>query len=116
MVEAQEQAKQLDSVTDRVQEKEVDATKAQQAMSMLSPANGSSASGAAGGSHAAYKMYTQQDVQVIVDELEVTSEAAERALRTVAANPTPKMRDEDEPVVVAALRMLVTEAPPTPRW
>jgi hypothetical protein len=47
-----------------------------------------------------------------VDELEVTAEAAERALRSVAANPTPKMRDEGESVVVAALRMLVTASEP----
>jgi hypothetical protein len=120
MVEAQEQAKQLDSVTDQVREKEVDASKALQAMSSLSiggggegkggPAAPSSTSNAAaalsktsasadsgkaaakggGGGGGGTAGSSQQlvpaavpavldpkDVQLIVDELEVTHEAAE---------------------------------------
>jgi hypothetical protein len=143
MVELQEQAKQLDSVTDRVQEKEVDATKAQQAMSLLGGGGGGGGSGASqqgagsggggggggagaapgagtgsadGGSAAAAaaalsQLYTAQDVELIVDELEVTSEAAERALRKVAASPTDKMKSGEDTIVVAALRMLVTSSP-----
>lgn len=96
-MEAQEQAKQLDSVTDLVQEKEVDATKAQLAMSALTPAKAASA--AAADSVAVAK----EDVALIVEELEVTGETAERALREVAVDIK-----EGESLVVAALRKLVT--------
>jgi len=95
-MEAQEQAKQLDSVTDRVQEKEVDATKAQQAMSALSFASAK---------HTAEQVaVSREDVALIVAELEITDEAAERALRQVAT----ETRRDGESLVVAALRKLVT--------
>jgi len=110
MVEAQEQAKQLDSVTDRVQEKEVDATKAQEAMTALStPPGGTSGGGTApgggvgAGSPGVAVALSRDDVDLIVSELEITEEAAETALREVA--PTVK---EGESLVVAALRKLVT--------
>jgi HYPK UBA domain len=148
MVEAQEQAKQLDSVTDHVREKEVDASKALQAMSSLSigggegkggPAAPSSTSSAAparskasasadsgkaaakGGEGGETTGSSQQlvpaagpavldpkDVQLIVDELEVTHEAAERALRKAIAEGAGGGDAPADPPVVAALRILVT--------
>ena len=98
-MEAQEQAKQLDSVTDRVQEKEVDATKAQQAMASLS-------AGTAGGADAAVAdqvKISKEDIDLIMAELEVTADTATKALREAAADGNPA----DE-LVVAALRKLVT--------
>jgi NACalpha-BTF3-like transcription factor len=97
-MEAQEQAKQLDSVTDRFDEKEVDATKAQEAVSALSS------------SKQAQQLATKdacvskEDVDLIVSELEVTEEAAEKALREAAC----EVKDNGERMVVAALKKLVT--------
>jgi HYPK UBA domain len=147
MVEAQEQAKQLDSVTDQVREKEVDASKALQAMSSLSigggegkggpaapssPSSGAAAarsetSASADSGKAAAKgegggtgpsqlvpvavpaVLDPKDVQLIVDELEVTHEAAERALRKAIAEGAGGGVDAPaDPPVVAALRILVT--------
>jgi HYPK UBA domain len=145
MVEAHEQAKQLDSVTDQVHEKEVDASKALQAMSSLSigggggerkggPATPSSSSASAskspassadsgkvaagankGGPNSASPtslvvapiVVDPKDVQLIVDELEVTHEAAEKALRKAIAEGTQQGAAADPPVV-GALRILVT--------
>jgi len=98
-MEAQEQAKQLDSVTDVFQEQEVDATKAQEAMSALSTPNDD---GTVGADHAAVAV-SPEDVQLIVTELEVTEETAEMALRDVAGD-----LKEGETMLVAALRKLVT--------
>jgi HYPK UBA domain len=148
MVEAQEQAKQLDSVTDHVREKEVDASKALQAMSSLSIGGGgggrggpaappststaaaarSKASASADSGKAAAKggegggttgssqpspaavpaVLDPKDVQLIVDELEVTHEAAERALRKAIAEGAGGGDAPADPPVVAALRILVT--------
>ena len=97
-MEEQEQAKQLDSVTDVVQEKEVDATKAQEAMSALSTAKQE------GNVKAAEQVaVSKADVDLIVSELEVTDEVAERTLREVAVD-----LQEGDSMVVAALRKLVT--------
>lgn len=93
-----EQAKQLDSVTDVVQEQEVDATKAQQAMSALSSKNEDSAANAAD-----QVAVSKEDVDLIVSELEVTEELAEKTLREVASS----MKEGDS-LVVAALRKLVS--------
>jgi hypothetical protein len=97
-MEAQEQAKQLDSVTDRdFIEKEVDATKAHEAMSALS-------SGKQGESLQQKQIVvSKQDVDLIVSELEVTEEVATRVLREVAQE-----QGSTDNVVVAALRKLVT--------
>jgi NACalpha-BTF3-like transcription factor len=95
----QEQAKQLDSVTDNVKEAELDASKAQQAMSALSTAGQVSDDLASG---LAAVAVSKDDVALIVSELEVTEEVAERALREVASEA------EDGQMVVAALRRLVT--------
>ena len=98
MVEAEEQAKQLDSVTDRVQEQEVDEARAQQAMSALSAKKEDSASQAAD-----QIAVSKHDVDLIVSELEVTEEVAQKTLREVAAHTK-----EGDSLVVAALRKLVT--------
>ena len=99
MVEAQEQAKQLDSVTDRVQEQEVDEARAQQAMSALSAKK----EDAAADSPTKAIAVSNQDVELIVSELEVTEELAQKTLREVAAHTK-----EGDSLVVAALRKLVT--------
>lgn len=95
---AAEEAKQLDSVTDVVQEKELDASKAQQAMSALATKSQKKAEEAASAAVAVSK----EDVALIVSELEVTDEVAARALRQVA-DEVP----EGKSVVAAALRKLV---------
>ena len=96
---AEEQAKQLDSVTDVVKEAELDASKAQQAMSALSTNQHEHDEKA---SALAMVAVSKEDVALIVSELEVTEEIAERALREVAADA------EGGEMVVAALRRLVT--------
>eukprot|EP00980_Cylindrotheca_fusiformis_P007543 scaffold1561_cov129-Cylindrotheca_fusiformis.AAC.35 len=96
---AAEEAKQLDSVTDRVKETEIDASKAQQAMSALSSANKEEDSKAAALASVAV---SKEDVALIVSELEVTEEEAERCLREVAATA------EEGKMLEAALRKLVT--------
>jgi hypothetical protein len=91
-----DEAKQLDMVTDRVQEKELDASKAQEAMSAL-------VSGGAKANDALSQIQvSKEDVDLIVNELEVTEAVAERALREVAAQAV-----DEQPLVVAALRKLV---------
>jgi len=91
-----EQAQQLDSVTDRVQESELDASKAQQAMSALNSTKSKGASADAASKVAVKK----EDVDLIMSEMEVTQDVAERALRIV------KPSDENQRVV-EALRVLV---------
>jgi NACalpha-BTF3-like transcription factor len=93
-----EQATQLDSVTDNVQEQELDATRAQQAMSALSDKNEDNASNAAD-----IFAFAKEDVDLIVYELEVTEELAKQTLREVASDI-----QEGDSLVVAALRKLVT--------
>eukprot|EP00568_Trieres_chinensis_P007839 CAMPEP_0183302694 /NCGR_PEP_ID=MMETSP0160_2-20130417/8384_1 /TAXON_ID=2839 ORGANISM="Odontella Sinensis, Strain Grunow 1884" /NCGR_SAMPLE_ID=MMETSP0160_2 /ASSEMBLY_ACC=CAM_ASM_000250 /LENGTH=102 /DNA_ID=CAMNT_0025465497 /DNA_START=152 /DNA_END=460 /DNA_ORIENTATION=- len=98
---AEEEAKQLDSVTDVVQEKEFDASKAQQAMTALSaaPPAGSKGGGAAGKKAVSV---SKEDVAVIVAELEVTEDVAEKALREASAEA-----GEGKSPLEAALRQLI---------
>jgi NACalpha-BTF3-like transcription factor len=98
-MEAQQQAKQLDSVTDFVQESELDASKMQQAMSALSTSKQEDDPKAA--ALAAVEV-SKEDVALIVSELEVTDAVAERALREVAVD------GEESKMLEAALRKLVT--------
>mmetsp|Transcript_18608 Transcript_18608/g.59242 ORF Transcript_18608/g.59242 Transcript_18608/m.59242 type:complete len:97 (+) Transcript_18608:82-372(+) len=76
MTDAAKEHKQLDSVTDYVQEQEVDTGKMAQAMDALASA-GAGAASAAGTS----VKLSKADVQMIVDELEVSRQTAERVLR-----------------------------------
>lgn len=96
---AEEEAKQLDSVTDRVQETELDASRSNKALSALN----SSKSGATafGSKHNPVK---KEDVDVIVSELEVTEDEAAAALRAVAAEGSVS----GDSLVTEALRRLVT--------
>lgn len=117
---SQQEAQQLDSVTDMVQEQDtVDGTKALQAMS-----------GGAGGAtrqqqqhHAQQQQQAQQtkisqdDIDLIMAELEVTEECAIKTLREVAAtratsggsnNSNAATAQPSSPLVVEALRKLVT--------
>mmetsp|Transcript_128068 Transcript_128068/g.190841 ORF Transcript_128068/g.190841 Transcript_128068/m.190841 type:complete len:135 (-) Transcript_128068:1575-1979(-) len=93
------QAAQLDSVTDRVKETELDASKAQQAMSALSTTNNE---GDAKAAALASVAVSKEDVALIVAEMEVTEEVAERVLREVAS----ELKEGN--VLEEALRKLVT--------
>jgi len=96
---AQDEAKQLDSVTDRVQEKELDASRANQALGALST---TASDGAAAPAAIAVK---KEDVDVIVAELEVTEDEAAAALRAAAGEGNGNI--EGQQLVAAALRRLV---------
>ena len=96
-----EQAQQLDSVTDRVQESELDASKAQQAMSALTTTTTTTSANAA----TVVAVVSKQDVELVMTEMEVTQDVAERALRTV-----PTTIDDESKRVVEALRYLVTRS------
>jgi NACalpha-BTF3-like transcription factor len=96
--EEQNTAKQLDSVTDNFEEQEVDATKAQQAMSAWSTGKQASAL-----SEEDQVAVSKEDVELIMSELEVTEEVAKRTLRQVAVDVK-----EGESMVVAALRKMVS--------
>mmetsp|Transcript_11306 Transcript_11306/g.24870 ORF Transcript_11306/g.24870 Transcript_11306/m.24870 type:complete len:98 (+) Transcript_11306:90-383(+) len=93
---AEDQGKQLDSVTDRVKEKELDVSRATQALGALSTTSTADASKTI----AAKKEY----VDVIVAELEVTEDEAAAALREAAAEGG---NVEGQQLVAAALRSLV---------
>jgi hypothetical protein len=96
---AEAEAKQLDSVTDVVKEAELDASKAQEAMTALATAKKED-----GGKVAALAAVTilKDDVTLIVSELEVTEDVAERVLRDVA------LEANDGNILEIALRRLVT--------
>lgn len=78
---AEDEEKQLDSVTDRVQEHEtLDSSKAKSAMAAFTS---SSSSGASDHKKLAKIKISKEDVDMIVNELEVTEDIADRALREV---------------------------------
>jgi NACalpha-BTF3-like transcription factor len=77
-MDAEAEAKQLDSVTDVVKDDEIDESAAANAMSALSTANGETDHESAA---LAAITVSKEDVDLIVSELEVTEEVAERALR-----------------------------------
>jgi hypothetical protein len=98
---AEAEAKQLDSVTDFIREDELDASKVKEAMSALSTAKQEDDSNAAA---LAAVSVSKEDVALIVSELEVTDEIAERVLREVAAEAG------EGNMLEAALRKLVTSS------
>jgi len=104
--EEEAQAKQLDSVTDVVQEQEVDATKAQQAMNALSP-DSRKDSALSDSEHLAANVIVKEDVDLIVSELDVTEDLARRTLRLAAVENGITKREGDA-LVVAAMKKLVT--------
>ena len=95
-----QQAKQLDSVTDRVDEKELDESKAQEAMSALSSEK------ATDDKHAALAAVavSKEDVALLVSELQITEDQAQLALREAATSKDKKPGDS---MVVAAMRRFV---------
>lgn len=97
MTEKEAQAKQLDSVTDNVEEQEVDTDRAKQAMSSLMTKKDSACDSSE------QVAVSKEDVALIVSELEVSEEVAQKTLREVAAQLA-----EGESMVHAALRKLVT--------
>lgn len=99
---AEDEAKQLDSVTDRVQEKELDASRANEALGALSSGAAASSTTDASKTIAVKK----EDVDLIVTELEVTEDEATEALRKAAA-AEGSGNLEGQKLVAAALRMLV---------
>jgi HYPK UBA domain len=129
MVEAKAQAAQLDSVTDVVQEQEVDATRALQAMNaFLSDGSGSGNVSHAGASTAATTTLNNdlqqkltitsnitaavirtEDVQLICNELDVTEDVATQALRDAANESVDTTgTDDKDALVTLALRKLIT--------
>ena len=99
--EKAKQAQQLDQLTDHVQDREMvfDASKAAQIMSSLqSNDDGKSCNGSE------VVNFSKEDVQKIVDELEVTDDAAINALKAVAQLDENQSQD----VLVQALKYLVT--------
>ena len=93
---AKEEAKQLDSVTDRVQDKEFDENVAKDAMSALRQQSESQAE------QQTTVAVSKEDVDLIVEQLEVSREEAERALREV--------KEEDgKSALFYALRKLVSK-------
>ncbi|KAI2501972.1 hypothetical protein MHU86_12455 [Fragilaria crotonensis] len=74
---AREEAKQLDSVTDRVQDKEFDENVAKDAMSALRQQSENQTE------QQQTVAVSKEDVDLIVEQLEVSREEAEMALREV---------------------------------
>ena len=103
MADKEEEGKQLDSVTDTVQENEVlDESRALGALSGLSSSKGTSDDAS---SKTAISV-KQEDVDIIVAELEVTEDEAAAALREAAAEEGND-NIEGQQLVAAALRRLV---------
>ena len=91
------EAKQLDSITDHVKEAEIDTAKAQEAIGKISAKKENDHKAAA----LAAVTISKEDVALIVSELEVTEDVAERVLREVS------VETKGGSVVEAALRALI---------
>ena len=98
MATDQEQAKQLDSVTDVVQEKELDESKAQEAMASLGVTKQKASAAAV-----PTLQVSKDDVSLIMTEMEVTEEEAINALRETAVE-----MQEGKSLAVETLRRMVT--------
>lgn len=98
--DSSKEAQQLDSVTDMVQEQELDASKAQEAMSALNSAHTKDDEKAAA---LAAVVVSKDDIAVVVDEMQVTEDEADKVLREVAVD------GYENEMLKAALRKLVTE-------
>jgi NACalpha-BTF3-like transcription factor len=94
---AEAEAKQLDSVTDVVKEAEIDTAKAQEAIGLITAKKENDHKSAA----LAAVTVSKEDVALIVSELEVTEDVAERVLREVS------LEAKEGNVVEAALRTLI---------
>mmetsp|Transcript_9413 Transcript_9413/g.13515 ORF Transcript_9413/g.13515 Transcript_9413/m.13515 type:complete len:113 (+) Transcript_9413:116-454(+) len=83
---AAEEAKQLDTITDVVQEKELDSSRATQAMAALSiPPRGENDASSSADNAAALDnvVVSKEDVDIIVNELEIDEDLARMTLRNV---------------------------------
>jgi hypothetical protein len=106
MTEKENQAKQLDSVTDRVEEDQMDSSRAMSSLGAMSSHLGAADAKALAAVRPA-------DVQVICDELDVTEDVAAQTLRRVAAaQPGLATEGEDADAWVAAALALLIRAPP----
>jgi len=105
----EDEAKQLDSVTDRVQETELDASRATQALGALStttPSSAATSTTASSSSSSGSKIQIKkEDLDFIVGEMECTEDEAMAALR---AELGVDAKLEGEKLVEAALRRLIT--------
>ena len=103
--EAEAQAKQLDSVTDVVQDTELDASKVKQAMASVGGGGGGGTGTSAAVVSSTFKV-SKDHVKAIVDEFDgyVTEDQAERVLRDVHVES--KLESGDE-LLKAALRKLL---------
>ena len=100
---AAEEAQQLDSVTDLVQEREIDASKAKNAMSALLSSHTVDPLHESGLGKKKIEV-SKEDIALIVFELEVSDDIAEKTLREVMLEGSITDR---EVVLEAALRKLV---------
>jgi hypothetical protein len=107
MTEKENQAKQLDSVTDRVEEDQMDSSRAMSSLGAMSSHLG--AGGAAADKALAVR---PADVQVLCDELDVTEDVAAQTLRRVAAAQPGLSTDADAEAWVAAALTFLIRAPP----
>jgi|Transcript_7882 NACalpha-BTF3-like transcription factor len=98
MATDQEQAKQLDSVTDVVQEKELDQNKAQEAMASLAGAAKSQST-----KTTPTLQVSKEDVTLIMTQMEVSEDEAIRALQETAV-----VMAEGKSLPVETLRRMVT--------
>jgi len=99
-----EEAKHLDSVTDHVQEQEFDASKAKDAMTALAIKPGGS-DVLKNNVKKRKVILSKEDVSILVSELEILEDRAERALREVAEEGT--WDHEEKGVLKEALRRLI---------
>lgn len=99
------EAKHLDSVTDHVQEQELDEGRVTSAMSALSINKSTDANGSGvDASSASTRTVSKEDIAFIVEQLECTNEVAEKALRDVVVED----EENSSAIVGAALRLLIT--------
>ena len=104
--ESAQAAKQLDSVTDRVQETELDASKAKQAMSAMMSTGGEN------DVKLSQIRVSRDDIAVVVKELEVTEDTAEATLKQVSLEIQQAGGSVEGSVVLeGALRRLITAVP-----
>jgi|EP01083_Nonionella_stella_P226580 NACalpha-BTF3-like transcription factor len=100
---AENEEKQLDSVTDRVQEHEtLDSSKAKSAMAALTS---TSSAGVSDQKKLAKIKISKEDVEIIMNELEVSEDVASGALREVIFEGT--IEEGKSPLGEALRRLLV---------
>ena len=105
---AEQEAKQLDSVTDFVKEREMDESKAKTAMSQLSKQSSDNDTNKVSDIQKMNKIaVSKDDITIICSELEVSEDIAARALRQVIHDG---LVNESTTALGEALRKLVTSS------